>query len=54
MADLLQYLCLCLALLIALTAAMNQMRAALDDADIGGFLIWTSIASVIAGIPSTL
>lgn len=54
MVSFLQYLCLLSTLLLALIGAMSQMRAALDEADIGSFVIWTSIASVIAGLPSTL
>ncbi|BAY10493.1 hypothetical protein [Calothrix sp. NIES-2098] len=41
-------------MLAALLAAMFQMSAALDEADIGRFSIWTGIASVIAGLPMML
>ena len=38
-------------LLGALLGAITQMSVALDEADVERFSIWTSIASVIAGIP---
>lgn len=41
-------------LLSALAGAMIQMSFALDEADIPGFSVWTSIACVIAGLPIML
>ena len=38
-------------LLGALLGAITQMSIALDEADVERFSIWTSIASVIAGLP---
>ncbi len=43
-----------LMLLLALCGAMIQMSTALDEADIQGFSVWTSIACVIAGLPTIL
>lgn len=40
-------------LLAALFGALDQMASALHEANIG-HLIWTGIASVIAGLPSCL
>ncbi|MGI0485071.1 hypothetical protein ACN4EK_06515 [Pantanalinema rosaneae CENA516] len=47
-------LLLFLLMLAALLGAMVRMAIALDEADIGRFLLWICIASVIAGIPSRL
>lgn len=41
-------------LLAGMLAAMSQMRAALDDADLERFSIWTCVAAVIAFLPVTL
>ena len=41
-------------LLVALVEAITQMSVALDEADVERFSIWTSIACVIAGIPTFL
>ncbi len=41
-------------LLAALLLAIKQMSIALDEVDIEGFTLWTSIASVIAGLPIML
>ncbi len=41
-------------LLIGLLTSLKRMGQALNEADLGSFLIWTSIASVMAGLPSKL
>lgn len=41
-------------LLAALLLAIKQMSIALDEVDLEGFTLWTSIASVIAGLPIML
>ncbi|MBW4685461.1 hypothetical protein [Komarekiella delphini-convector] len=41
-------------LLAALLLAIKQMSVALDEVDIERFTLWTSIASVIAGLPIML
>jgi hypothetical protein len=38
-------------LLFALLGAITQISVALDEADVERFTIWTSIASVVAGLP---
>lgn len=45
------YAALFVLLLFALLGAITQMSVALDEADVERFSIWTSIASVIAGLP---
>lgn len=41
-------------LLLGLLGAIAQMRKALDNADIQGFSLWTSIAAILAGLPMFL
>lgn len=48
------YSIFCMMVLLALFGAMIQMSLALDEADIQGFSVWTSIACVIAGLPVML
>ncbi|WP_193198679.1 hypothetical protein [Nostoc sp. MG11] len=48
------YLAFFVLLLAALLLAIKQMSIALDEVDIEGFTLWTSIASVIAGLPIML
>ncbi|MEC4817914.1 MAG: hypothetical protein SAK29_32280 [Scytonema sp. PMC 1069.18] len=48
------YAALFVLLLTGMLGSMYQMSAALDEADIPSFSIWTSIACVIAGIPTML
>lgn len=39
---------------MALLWALSRMAAALDEEDLDYFIMWTCVASVIAGIPSQL
>ncbi|MDF5706834.1 MAG: hypothetical protein PUP90_03900 [Nostoc sp. S4] len=50
----LEYFAFFVLLLTALLLAIKQMSVALDEVDIERFTLWTSIASVIAGLPSIL
>ncbi len=47
----LRYAAFFVLVLAGLLGAIAQMSTALDEADIERFSIWTSIASVIAGLP---
>lgn len=49
-----RYFALFVVILAALISAIRQMSIALDEVDIEGFTLWTSIASVIAGLPMML
>uniref|UniRef100_B8HX35 Uncharacterized protein n=1 Tax=Cyanothece sp. (strain PCC 7425 / ATCC 29141) TaxID=395961 RepID=B8HX35_CYAP4 len=49
-----RYLSWLLFLFFALIGALWQISTALDEADLDGLLIWTSIATVIAALPSAL
>jgi SNF family Na+-dependent transporter len=51
MINFLLYFAFFVLLLFAQLGTMTQMSAALDEADVERFSIWTSIASVIAGLP---
>ncbi len=41
-------------LLTGLLESLSRMGNALDEANLGDFIVWTSIASVFAGIPAWL
>lgn len=41
-------------LLLAMLSSMFEMMSALDESDFSRFFIWTSVAAVIAAVPSTL
>ncbi|BAZ50446.1 hypothetical protein I8748_16965 [Nostoc sp. CENA67] len=50
----LRYFAFFVLILAALISAIRQMSIALDEVDIERFTLWTSIASVIAGLPMML
>lgn len=50
----LRYFAFFVLILAALISAIRQMSIALDEFDIEGFTLWTSIASIIAGLPMML
>lgn len=50
----LRYLAFFVLILAALISAIRQMSIALDEVDIERFTLWTSIASIIAGLPMML
>jgi len=54
MINFLSYFAFFVLLLFVLLGTMTQMSVALDQADVERFSIWTSIASVIAGLPMFL
>jgi hypothetical protein len=41
-------------LLVGLLWSLARMSNALDDADVAGFVMWTCVASIFAGLPSWL
>lgn len=49
-----RYFAVFVLLLAALLSALNKMRLALDEGNLEKFTIWTSVASVIAGLPILL
>ncbi|MBD1822996.1 hypothetical protein H6F51_10925 [Cyanobacteria bacterium FACHB-DQ100] len=49
-----QYALFCLMVLVSLLISLERMGTALDEADIGGFCIWTCVAGTIAGLPILL
>jgi hypothetical protein len=53
-ADYLPILAILSLLLAGLLWSLSKMALALDQADLGGFVIWTCVASVCAGLPSWL
>ncbi|QSJ18071.1 hypothetical protein JYQ62_04305 [Nostoc sp. UHCC 0702] len=50
----LRYFAFFVLILAALISAIRQMSVALDEVDIERFTLWTSIASIIAGLPMML
>lgn len=50
----LDYLVCLILLLAGLIAAMVRMGVALEEANIEGFVLWMSVAAVIAFVPATL
>lgn len=49
-----QYALFCLMVLVWLLISLERMGAALDEADIKDFCIWTGVAGAIAGLPTLL
>ncbi|MBD2450992.1 hypothetical protein H6G76_28455 [Nostoc sp. FACHB-152] len=41
-------------ILVALLSAIQQMSLALDEGNLEQFTLWTSIASLVAGLPMLL
>lgn len=50
----LKYLAFFVLLLAALLSAIKQMSLALDEGNLERFTLWTSVASLIAGLPIIL
>jgi len=50
----LKYFAFFVLLLAALLSAIQQMSLALDEGNLELFTLWTSVASVIAGLPIVL
>lgn len=49
-----EYFTFLILLAASLFSIMRQMSMALDDVDIERFILWTGVASVMAGLPMIL